>query len=92
MPATVRTSALSPSFTAPLPVARRPGAGSTAGGNPTAIGGAVKSLTVKLEGDTYTELRAYCCEQKQATGSNRTHQQVIAQALKAFLPKRRVST
>jgi hypothetical protein len=49
-----------------------------------AVGG-VKSLTVKLEGDTYAELRAYCYEQERATGTRLTHQQVMVQALKAFL-------
>ena len=53
---------------------------------PTGIGG-VKSLTVKLEGSMYAELRAYCYEREQATGSKLTHQQVMVQALKAFLPK-----
>jgi hypothetical protein len=47
--------------------------------------GGVKSLTVKLEGDTYAALRTYCFEQEQATGSRLSHQQVMVQALKAFL-------
>jgi hypothetical protein len=50
-------------------------------------GGAVKSLTVKLEGSLYAALRTYCYEQEQATGSKLTHQQVMVEALKAFLPK-----
>lgn len=50
----------------------------------TTVGG-VKSLTVKLEGDVYAGLREYCYDQERATGSRLTHQQVMVQALKAFL-------
>ena len=49
--------------------------------------GGVKSLTVKLEGDTYAALRTYCYEQERATGARLTHQQVMVQALKDFLAK-----
>lgn len=48
-------------------------------------GGGVKSLTVKLEADIYAALRAYCYEQERAQGSRVTHQQVMVQALEAFL-------
>jgi hypothetical protein len=44
-----------------------------------------RSLTVKLEGDTYAALRAYCYGQERATGSKLSHQQVMVQALKDFL-------
>jgi hypothetical protein len=47
--------------------------------------GGVKSLTVKLEGDTYAALRAYCYERERSTGARLTHQQVMVQALKQFL-------
>lgn len=56
------------------------------GGAPIA-GGGVKSLTVKLEGDTYAELRTYCYEYERRTGARLTHQQVMVQALKSFLAK-----
>lgn len=51
----------------------------------TTGGGSIKSLTVKLEGATYAQLRAYCYERERATGSRLTHQQVMVQALQAFL-------
>jgi hypothetical protein len=51
--------------------------------------GGVKSLTVKLEGDTYGELRRYCYEQERASGIRLTHQQVMVQALKSFLESQR---
>ncbi len=50
-----------------------------------APGGSPKSLTVKLEADTYAALRAYCYEQERAHGSRLTHQQVMVEALTAFL-------
>jgi hypothetical protein len=50
--------------------------------------GGVKSLTVKLEGDTYAALRTYCYEQERATGARLTHQQVMVQALKDFLAQK----
>jgi hypothetical protein len=53
---------------------------------PANVGG-IKSLTVKLDGDVYASLRAYCYEQERATGARLTHQQVMVEALKAFLPK-----
>ena len=51
--------------------------------------GSVKSLTVKLDGGTYAELRAYCYEQERIAGSKLTHQQVMVEALKAFLAERK---
>lgn len=54
---------------------------------PAVGAGGVKSLTVKLEGDTYAALRTYCYEQERATGSRLTHQQVMVQALKDFLAR-----
>ena len=51
----------------------------------TRRGWGVKSLTVKLEGDTYAALRTYCYEQERATGVRLTHQQVMVKALKSFL-------
>jgi hypothetical protein len=47
--------------------------------------GGVKSLTVKLEADVYAALRAYCYEQERHTGNRVTHQQVMVEAIKAFL-------
>jgi hypothetical protein len=44
-----------------------------------------KSLTVKLKGDLYTALRAYCYEQEKAAGVRVTHQDVMVAALKGFL-------
>lgn len=61
--------------------------GETSPGLPQAPGGGVKSLTVKLEGDIYAALRAYCYEQERATGSRLSHQQVMVKALKDFLAK-----
>jgi hypothetical protein len=55
---------------------------------PAPGGGGVKSLTVKLEGDTYAALRTYCYEQERATGARLTHQQVMVQALKDFLAQK----
>lgn len=55
------------------------------GSQATPIGGGVKSLTVKLEADTYAALRAYCYEQERSTGTKLTHQQVMVRAIKAFL-------
>jgi len=51
---------------------------------PGGLGG-VKSLTVKLDGDTYAALRTYCYEQERATGTRLTHQQVMVTALTTFL-------
>jgi hypothetical protein len=48
-------------------------------------GFAVKSLTVKLEGDLYASLRAHCYEQERVRGTRLTHQEVMVSALKAFL-------
>lgn len=53
---------------------------------PANVGG-VKSLTVKLDGDTYSVLRDYCYERERATGTRLTHQQVMVQALKDLLAK-----
>jgi hypothetical protein len=64
------------------PFTQRPAAASAA-----ASVGSVKSLTVKLDGDIYAGLRAYCYERERATGTRMTHQQVMVEALKAFLPK-----
>lgn len=50
--------------------------------------GGVKSLTVKLESDTYAALRTYCYEQERATGARLTHQQVMVKALTSFLANR----
>jgi hypothetical protein len=66
-----------------VPFAAAPRAAPEAGG----IGG-VKSLTVKLDGDTYAALRTYCYEQERATGARLTHQQVMVKALKSFLESR----
>jgi hypothetical protein len=52
---------------------------------PPAGSSAVKSLTVKLEGDLYAALRTYCFEQERARGERLTHQGVMVDALKAFL-------
>ena len=49
------------------------------------VGGSVKSLTVKLESDLYAALRTYCYEQERNTGKRLTHQEVMVNALKAFL-------
>jgi hypothetical protein len=51
---------------------------------PTGSSG-VKSLTVKLDSADYAALRAYCYEQERVTGGRLTHQQVMVQALRAFL-------
>ena len=58
--------------------------GARAAPAPGGVGG-VKSLTVKLEADTYAALRTYCYEQERATGVRLTHQQVMTKALKSFL-------
>jgi hypothetical protein len=50
------------------------------------VGGGVKSMTVKLEGNLYAALCTYCYQREHATGTKLTHQQVIGEALKAFLP------
>jgi hypothetical protein len=52
---------------------------------PIAGAGSVKSLTIKLDGNTYAALREHCYAQERATGSRATHQQVVVEALKAFL-------
>jgi len=52
---------------------------------PPAPGGSPKSLTVKLDGELYAALRAYCYEQERASGSRLTHQQVMVEALKKLL-------
>jgi hypothetical protein len=44
-----------------------------------------KSLTVKLKGDLYAALRAYCYEQEKAAGVRVTHQDVMVASLKGFL-------
>ncbi len=44
-----------------------------------------KSLTVKLDGDTYEELRDYCHRQEKVTGRRLTHQDVMLRAAKEFL-------
>lgn len=44
-----------------------------------------KSLTVKLDGELYASLRAYCYEQERASGTRLTHQQVMVEALKKLL-------
>ena len=44
-----------------------------------------KSLTVKLKGDLYAALRAYCYEQEKSAGTRVTHQDVMVAALKGFL-------
>jgi hypothetical protein len=44
-----------------------------------------KSLTVKLSGDLYEALRAYCYETGRATGTRVTHQDVMVEALQGFL-------
>ena len=44
-----------------------------------------KSLTVKLDGETYAGLRAYCYGAEQQRGIRLTHQAVMVDALKAFL-------
>jgi len=52
---------------------------------PLPAAASVKSLTVKLDGDTYEALRAYCYEQGRSSGTRLTHQQVMVKALKGFL-------
>jgi hypothetical protein len=54
---------------------------------PTPASLPAKSLTVKLDGTLYAELRDYCHGQEKATGSKLTHQQVMVEALKALLAK-----
>jgi hypothetical protein len=46
-----------------------------------------KSLTVKLDGDLYLQLADYCGDHLRRTGKKLFHQEVMVQALKAFLPK-----
>jgi hypothetical protein len=50
-----------------------------------ASGGGVKSLTVKLDGPLYAELRAYSFERERALGKRVSHQEIMVQALRAFL-------
>jgi hypothetical protein len=52
---------------------------------PPPAAGSVKSLTVKLDAGLYEALRAYCFEQGRNSGTRLTHQQVMVEALKAFL-------
>ena len=49
------------------------------------IGGSPKSLTVKLDGDLYAELRTYCYEHERGTGMKLTHQEVMVKALRTLL-------
>jgi hypothetical protein len=44
-----------------------------------------KSLTVKLDGATYAELREFCHQREVRTGRRLTHQEVMVSALKAYL-------
>jgi hypothetical protein len=53
-----------------------------------AQGGGPKALTVKLDGAAYRRLRRYCQEQEEATGRRVTHQEVMVEALAAFLSGR----
>jgi hypothetical protein len=55
--------------------------------SPTAVAAisAVKSLTVKLPGDLYAELRTYCYEHERSTGTKLTHQDAMVSALKTLL-------
>jgi hypothetical protein len=46
-----------------------------------------KSLTVKLDGELYLQLADYCSDHLRRTGKKLYHQEVMVQALKAFLPK-----
>lgn len=50
--------------------------------------GAQKSLTVKLDGETYAGLRAYCYGEEQARGRRLTHQDVMVEALRTYLAAR----
>lgn len=52
---------------------------------PAPVISASKSLTVKLDGETYAMLRDYCHRQERATGKRLTHQEVMVQAAKDFL-------
>jgi acyl transferase domain-containing protein len=53
--------------------------------------GLPKSLTIKLNPETYAALRAYCYEQERATGSRVTHQAVMVQALEEMLTRRKAT-
>jgi hypothetical protein len=53
---------------------------------PPAVGGDhPRSLTIKLDAATYLRLREHCLEQERATGQRATHQQVVAQMIRAAL-------
>jgi hypothetical protein len=47
--------------------------------------GQIRSLTIKLDAATYLRLREHCLEQERATGQRATHQQVVAQMIRAAL-------
>ena len=51
------------------------------------VGGGVKSLTVKLDGELYAALCTYCYQREHVTRTKLAPQQVMVEALKAFLPK-----
>ena len=44
-----------------------------------------KSLTVKLDGETYAALRAHCYEQERVTGRRVTHQDIVGKLVMTFL-------
>ena len=48
----------------------------------TPLGRPAKSLTVKLDGETYDQLRDYCHGKEKATGRRMTHQEVMVTAVK----------
>jgi hypothetical protein len=48
-----------------------------------------KSLTVKLDGDLYNQLVAYCYEHQRRTGDKMPHQRVMVEGLKMLLEARR---
>jgi hypothetical protein len=44
-----------------------------------------KSLTVKLDGETYAALHAHCYQQERVTGRRVTHQDVVGKLVMNFL-------
>lgn len=46
-----------------------------------------KSLTIKLEGPLYAELRDYSNRQERRTGKRHTHQAIMVQALEELLAR-----
>jgi hypothetical protein len=56
---------------------------------PSPAAAMAKSLSVKLDGDLYNQLLAYCFERLRRTGTKLYHQEVMVEGLKMLLEARR---